>query len=251
MSLPVAKEITREEMIASSQRADAQNIECWLSWQNRTDELKLPITPFYDLNKFKNNQTLSLYGYGDINVPGSRGLRTMEVSTFFPHKGHNYSFCPRNTDDPYNYCRLIDKWQADRFPIRIIFTNTTVNVAMMIESFSYGETDRTRDVYFKLSLKEYRFPDIPKTLASQATNYENAVANSYSAEATGNSDWDYDRWTVKYGDTLTGISIAKFGDASRVDDIISWNVGLIGQSPDSLKRITGQDLILKGVPTVG
>ena len=242
--------IDRTRMIESSKRAKDQGVECWLSWQNRTDELRLPVTPFFDLSKPKNNQTLNLYGFGDINVPGNRGLKSMEISSFFPHAGHNYSFCPQNTDDPYNYCRLIDKRLTDKYPIRIIFTNTTINIAMMIENFSYGESDRTRDVYYKLSLREYRFVERPTALASMATTFQNAVAKSYSAEATGDDSWNYDKWTVKYGDTLTGISVAKFGDPSYVQDIIRWNAGLI-TNPDSLKNITGQDLILKGERNVG
>lgn len=229
-SLPVA----RERMIEDAQRAARQGVECWLSWQNRTDELRLPITPFFDLSKPKNNQTLNLYEFGDVNIPGNLGLKSFDIESFFPHRGHNYSFCPRDTDDPYSYCRLIDKWFSDVYPIRVIFTNTTINIPMLIESFNYGETDRTRDVYFKLSLREYRFIDEPSAASSGGTTFENAVANSHDSE----------QWTVSYGDTLTGISISRYGDETHVDKIIELNKSLI-TNPDSLKNIAGQVLRLE------
>ena len=256
-SLPIAREI----MIEDAQRAARQGIECWLSWQNRTDELRLPVTPFFDLSKSKNNQTLNLYEFGDVNIPGNLGLKSFDIESFFPHRGHNYNFCPRDTDDPYSYCRLIDKWFSDVYPIRVIFTNTNINISMLIESFNYGETDRTRDVYFKLSLREYRFIDEPSAASSGGTTFENAVANSYNPEyatSGGRSgtpiagmpwtqdagDWDYSEWTAKYGDTITGISIAKFGDETHVDKIIELNKDLI-KKPDSLKNLAGQVLRLE------
>lgn len=242
MELPVAREI----FIENAKKANTQGIECWLSWQNRTDELRLPITPFFDLSKGKNNQTAELYEFGEINIPGTRGLQTMEIESFFPHLGHNYNFCSRNTDEPYSYCGLIDKWFADVYPIRVIFTNTSINIAMMIENFTYGEKDRTRDVYFKLSLKEYRFIDEPMLATSGGTTFENAVANSYHPDklAVKGKDWDYSTWTVSYGDTLTGISISRYGDATHVDKIIELNKSLI-TNPDSLKNIAGQVLKLE------
>ena len=229
-SLPIAREI----MIEDAQRAARQGIECWLSWQNRTDELRLPITPFFDLSKPKNNQTLNLYEFGDVNIPGNLGLKSFDIESFFPHRGHNYNFCPRDTDDPYSYCRLIDKWFSDVYPIRVIFTNSNINIPMLIESFNYGENDRTRDVYFKLSLREYRFIDEPSAATSGGTTFENAVANSHDSE----------EWMVSYGDTLTGISISRYGDETHVDEIIELNKDLI-KKPDSLKNIAGQVLRLE------
>ena len=232
--------LTKTDIIDNAKESASKGIECWLSWQNRTDELRLPITPFYELVKPKNNQTVNLYQLGDVNLPGSRGLRSMELTSFFPHKGHNYSFCPRDTEEPYSYCRLIDKWQADKYPIRVIFTNTTINIAMMIESFTYGEPDRTRDVSFRLSLKEYRFIDEPAPATALATTYENAVAKSHGDKG----------WTVQYGDTLTGIAIAKYGDASYVNKLIEWNKDLI-KDPHSLRGIAGQSIHVEAPENVG
>ena len=218
-----------------STRAKNENIECWLSWQNRTDELRLPVTPYWEISKPKNNQTATLFEKGDISMSGNDGLRSFSIETFLPHKGHRYSFCPRDTDEPYSIINLLNKWQDSPYPIRVIWTNTPINIACLINNITISEPDGSRDVYIKLDLTEYVFTEAMKLATSNATNFETAVAKQYA---------DRKEWPVEYGDTLTGISIAKFGDASHVDDIYEWNKDLI-TNKDSLKNITRQVLKLE------
>lgn len=230
---------TRDEIVADATKANRLGIECWLSWQNRSDEIKLPVTPFPWLSKPKNNQVVNLYERGDVNLAGNLGLRAMTLESFLPHVGHKYSFLSTPyDDDPYATCRLIDKWFVSDYPIRVVFTGTNYDIAFMIDSFEYGEKDRTRDVYFKLDLSEYRFVDEATKATADATTAENAVAEAQK---------DLKNWTVKYGDTLSGISKAKFGNFDHVEDIIKWNKDLI-KTPDSLKAIAGKELKLEEPP---
>ncbi len=46
--------------------------------------------------------------------------------------------------------------------LRYIITETDVNMEVIIESFKHGKQDGTNDVYFTLSLKEYKRIQIPK-----------------------------------------------------------------------------------------
>lgn len=226
----------RDEIIESAKRANAAAIECWLSWKDRSQEIQLPVTPFPWLVKPKNNQSVNLYDVGDINLPGNHSLKQFSIETFLPHLGNNYGFLSAPFDqDPYLICRYIDQWIEDVHPIRVIFTNTNFDMMMLIDNFEYGEKDRTRDVYIKLDLSEYRHVDAPTKATADATTAENAIAKSQK---------ELKKWTVKYGDTLSGISKAKWGNFDHVKDLIDWNKDLI-KTPDSLKAIAGKELNLE------
>ena len=206
-------------------------IECWLSFNNREEVLQLPVTPFFNIESTQLNQTVTLNHKGEVNLPGLRGLKTLTLESFFPHKGHNYNFLLyKDTLNPYQCCQMIQKWKESRRPIRVILTNTDINLAMLIESFSYGQKDGTRDIYYSLSLKEYIF--------FNAKRLNSKGANSISPNSKLKT------WTVKKGDTLTKIALAKWGDSKKYTEIIRLNKGKI-KNIHSLKNIAGEVLYLE------
>lgn len=211
-------------------------IECWLSFNNRSEILQLPVTPLFNVSTGQNNQTVNLYNKGEINLPGQRGLNTLTLNSFFPHPENNYYFqLYSNPMMPYKACELIEKWERSRRPIRVIFTETNINMAMLIENFDYGQKDGTKDVYFSISLKEYVFLNAKKLSTSGATTTKTALAGSKST---------LKKWKINYGDTLTGIALAKFGDSSRYKEILKLNKNLI-KNPNSLKDLAGQVIKLE------
>ena len=60
---------------------------------------------------------------------------------------------------------------------------------------------------------------------------------------------DMSEYTIKVGDTLTGIAVAVYGDASKWEDIYAANRDKI-TNPNSLKGIAGQKIVLVTYPEV-
>lgn len=207
--------------------------ECWLSYNNREEVLQLPIVPYFTLSTSQNNHTVSVNAVGDVNLPGMPGLATMTLESFFPHVGHNYAFCAYSpTPDPWECVKLIEKWRQSRRPIRVIFTGTNVNMAMLIERFDYGLNDHTTDVDWKLELKEYRFPSQPVPAAAYPVTTQTAVSMSHMGVT---------EWRITKGDTLTGIALAVFGDSTKWRDIYDYNRAII-TDPNSLKNLAGKTI---------
>lgn len=112
----------------------------------------VPVTEF-TMQEKNNNSIVNINNVGDINMIGKKALGEIQISSFFPSRA--YTFCASNPYKPYGYVSKIKKMATSGSPLRIIMSNTSVNMPCLIESFEYGEKDGTCDVYFTLSLKEY------------------------------------------------------------------------------------------------
>lgn len=203
-------------------------IECWLSFNNRQEVIQLPITPFFIINGSQLNQTLTLHNIGEINLPGKKGLKTLTIESFIPEQGKGYQFLSTNEPiEPFKFCQTIERWKNTQKPIRVVFTETDINLPMLIEAFSYGMRDGTKDVYYTIELKEFVFLSARKI----ATVEKNPTHKSKT-------------WTVKYGDTLSKIALSTWNDSTKYKKIIELNKDKI-KNPNSLKSLVGQVLRLE------
>ena len=57
--------------------------------------------------------------------------------------------------DPLTLVEQIEKWRNSENPCRVVI-GRVLNMECTIESFYVGEQDGTGDIYFTLSLKEYK-----------------------------------------------------------------------------------------------
>ncbi|MEK5171821.1 hypothetical protein NST63_01005 [Heyndrickxia sp. FSL W8-0496] len=136
-------------------------MDIFLSINNREQVIQLPIVP----SEFKipspvNNETYTTINQGDIKLIGLRGLKAITISSFFPAK--DYPFSRDKTYHGWEYVEIIESWIDRRIPIRLVATNTPVNLPMVIDNFEYGLQDGTGDVYYSLSLSEFKFVNLVK-----------------------------------------------------------------------------------------
>lgn len=187
-------------------------MEFWLSYNNREEVLQLPVPPSeFTIQKGTQVNVVNIHQIGEISVIGKGKLATIEISSFFPKQA--YSFCQYSGfPEPYECIKLIEKWVASGKPIRLIITNTNINLAASIEKLSYGERDGSGDVYFSLSLKEYRFI---KTAVDGVT--ASSTSNRPVEKKTAK------KYTVQTGDTLWLIAKKMYGDGSKYATLASKN----------------------------
>lgn len=55
-------------------------MEVWLTHQG--ERLRLPITPFYNIEELQNNNTETLNEVGTVNLKGKKGLRSLTIESF-------------------------------------------------------------------------------------------------------------------------------------------------------------------------
>ena len=136
-------------------------MDIFLSINNRKQVIQLPIVPSeFKIPSPMNNETFTTINQGDIKVIGRRGLKSLTIESFFPLK--HYPFSRSRTYKGWEYVEIIESWIDKRVPIRLIISNTPINLAMTIENFEYGPQDGSGDIYYSLSLSEFKFINLEK-----------------------------------------------------------------------------------------
>jgi LysM repeat protein len=178
----------------------------------KNKEMVLPVTPpSFEVSHGINIETINIHTLGDVILPGYGTLSAIKVNCMFPAR--KYSFNQSGTKlDPYDYIEKIITWCDNHTILRLIVSDTAVNVQVVISDISYGEKDGTGDVYATISLREYR-----KLTVVQTNKTGNKVRG---VEKTTTSKENY---VIKSGDTLGAICRKYYGNASLSTKLAAYN----------------------------
>ena len=134
-------------------------MDIYLSINNREQVIKLPVVPVeFKIQSGMGNETFKTINQGEIKLIGMPTLKAITIDSFFP--GRDYSFARDRSYTDWDYIKQIESWKLRRVPIRLIITETPINMACTIESFEYGPKDGTGDIYYTLSLSEFKFIEL-------------------------------------------------------------------------------------------
>lgn len=196
-------------------------MEMWLRQSN--DAFRFPIFPTsFEINGNINTSTSNVLRLGEIIICGGAGLRTTEINSFFPSK--QYHFCNyKDFPQPYDCVNKLKKWMEQGLILRYIITETDVNMEVVIESFKYGKQDGTNDVYFTLSLKEYKRIQIPSVNSSDGKI--EAVKNVPVTK--GFETGKQKTHKVVKGDNLWSLAKKYYGNGDLYEKIVEANKKLI------------------------
>ena len=185
------------------------------------DIFRFPILPSaVNVQDYAITNDSNITGLGDVTVFGGKGLRTIEISSFFPNPKKKYRFV-NYTDYPkqYDCVTKIKKWMDKGEVLRFIVTGTEINFQVRITDFEYSEQDGTRDVYFTINLKEYR-----KIKISSTTPKKKKTDNKDRTDTKETDNKPKQKtYTVKSGDTLYDIAKKHYGKGSDYKKIIEKN----------------------------
>jgi len=138
-------------------------MEFWLM-DNREDGMplddrqifQLPVNPgTIEMTKGTISETFNTENLGEISFIGKRKLATIDISSLFPAQKYNFCECTPK-DNPYDYVELIDSWRFWSAVIRLVITDTPINMLCSIENFTHKEIAMCRDIEYTLSLREYK-----------------------------------------------------------------------------------------------
>lgn len=133
------------------------NTGCKLVLSCAGSSLTFPIAPpSFEVSNTYNNSTVNVNNLGDINMLGKRGLSTIKFSSFFPAQAYD-GIVSTIPSTPYSYVKQITSFAQKGQPCKLTISNTNISMNVSIDSFDYSEKDGTSDVYFTISLREYRY----------------------------------------------------------------------------------------------
>ena len=190
--------------------------------ENDSNVLRFPVTPSEVICETSANiSTESVNDLGNVSLFSGVELKSIPIDSFFPNK--DYSFCTyNNIEKPYELVRKLETWQNNGTKLRYVVSDGYTNIPVMINSFTYQEQDGTGDVYFNLSLVEYKEIKLNKTSSSDNSNSNNNATNRPTENAPKPSGENKTHKVVK-GDSLWSIAQKYYGDGSKYTKIKEAN----------------------------
>lgn len=118
------------------------------------DEVELPVIPEkYTCSVGSIHETVNIINAGDYLMMGKTGLKTITLESFFPAQEYDFS---SGGGDPWGMVDTIERMRTSGEKIDFSISGSSVEFSCLIDAFEYGEQDGSGDVYYKISLREYR-----------------------------------------------------------------------------------------------
>lgn len=199
-------------------------MEFWLKKSN-SDKIMLPVNPeSFAFTEKHNNTSVNVNSIGEVNLLGKRDLKTGTISSHFPKRDRNYAN-NSGRQAPYTYINKLLSWKSSGKPVQLIITGTKINFQVTIETLKYGEQDGTGDVYYDLTLKEYRAVEIKKTKLKKTKKKKTTKKKSKPKRPAAKKKTKI--YTVKSGDCLWNIAKRFYGNGAQYTKIYNANRGKI------------------------
>ena len=129
-------------------------MDIFLSVNNREEVLCLPVLPSeFTITKPQKNDTFETVSQGDLKLIGTVGLKGITINSFFPVR--DYTFLKDRTYKGFGYVYVIDTWISRKLPIRLIITDTPINMVCCVDDFQYT-IKKDGDLYYTLTLSEFK-----------------------------------------------------------------------------------------------
>ena len=196
-------------------------------------EVIIPVTPEkYQMTGGQKNKVVDITRVGEAIIFGMPKARTLTFSSFFPDLNHGYSFIVDDTKSPTELVEYFTKVKEARKPVRVIITESPVNLMMGLMSFNYFEKDGTRDIYYELSFTEYKDLNIPSANNNKPVDEKTGLKKRPEGDTPKKVTWqkkagDFLDVTKKaYGDYKHWRRVAK---SNNLGSLVINNAGRIGR----------------------
>ena len=131
-------------------------MDIYLSVNNRADVMCLPVLPSsFTISKPQSTEIFETVSQGELQLIGVPKLKGITISSFFPVR--DYPYLRDTSMKGWEYVYKIDTWIEQKLPIRLVITDTPINMAVAVKDFEYTiKTDG--ELWYTLELEEFPLP---------------------------------------------------------------------------------------------
>jgi nucleoid-associated protein YgaU len=200
----------------------------YLSVDDGAQEIRLPVNPpEIEVEIPGQGKTYRIVSLGEINTIQTPSLSEISFESFFP--AQRYPFVV-GTEllEPASYVEMIDEWRRARKIVRLIVTDGTVDINMLvsIEDFTWREVaGAVGDIEYEMTLKQYR-PYGPKLVQIKTITQNNQpviIASAEKKETRSDTKPQPKVHVLKRGETLWALAQKYLGNGSRWREIADLN----------------------------
>ena len=158
-----------------------------LSVNNRKEVIELPINPpSVEFTEKQLNQAITLLNIGEANLKGERGLKYTKLSSFFPSE--KSPFYKNAKKKPDKYVAMLQEWKTTKAVVRVIISDMKINLAMLIDDFTYSMREGDGDIYYTISFSEYRTLNVPSVQITTKVRNNGLLSRPAPAAAGGSQN---------------------------------------------------------------
>lgn len=214
-------------------------MDIYIKWNNDTESIQLPVLPAsFEVAGSQNNTSVNVHNLGEVNLKGKRNLFEISFSSFFPCQ--QYDFCKCEAMEPSYYVQTLQKILEDNTTVHVIITDTDCNFFCTLESFDYDMKEKTMDVGFNVSFKEYR---VVNPVTTQATVKNKKVKKPRTKRTS--KEVKSKSYTWKKGDTWNKVAKHQTGDSANGSALKKINQKLIDKLSLAYYKKTKTDKKIK------
>lgn len=194
------------------------------------EQLTMPVTPpEFRVEIGRAVTQLDMAQTGQVNLPGLEALFNEQQTFLLPSSARNYTSAGYS-GDPYGIVDTLTRWSLNGDVLRLIVTETPVNVAVLLAPVRYGEQDGTGDVYATLTMRQYRELTAETTERTDTGNAGRPQPQETKADTS---------YTVVRGDTMWGIARRYYGDGT-----LAWKLAAYNGIPNANLIYPGQKVTI-------
>lgn len=207
----------------------ARKYEMWITYNSNKKRLQFPVLPEkIEISYPSRNDTVYVYGVGEVTVKKHPGAFVIKFSSFFPAKPCQGSI--RKPKAPKKCKEFLEKIMEIDKPAKFIFTGSPCRINTLC-TIDFNVSEQGGDIgtiYYDITITEYKKVSVRKIKLKKSENIGKAGTN----EARADTEVKDETYVVKSGDCLWNIAIQFYGNGAEYVRIYEANKQVIGSNPN-------------------
>ncbi len=155
-------------------------IRIFLSINNGAEVLELPVIPSeFQISSSQKDEIFETVSGEELAFIDAAGLTGIAWSSFFPSKDYPFLRCKR-LSNVWQYKDKLEGWIDRKYPIRLVISDTPINLATKVTSLDY-RMGPDGDLYYDIAFKEFPLVDTESEDLTM-TQYEELLAKIQELE---------------------------------------------------------------------
>ena len=206
--------------------------EIWLTYNSNKKRLQIPVLPEkIEISYPEKNDTVYVYGVGEVTIKKHPGAFVMKWSGFFP--AAECQGCISNPKKPKECLDFLKKVMKIEKPAKIVYTGGACRLSSQctIDFEASEEGGDLGTIHYSITITEYKKTSIRK-LKKKKKNGSKKKAKVKKTSNRTSSKSKASKYTVKKGDCLWNIAKKFYGKGAKYTVIYNANKKVIGGNPN-------------------
>lgn len=207
--------------------------EIWITYNSNKKRLQIPVLPEkIEVSYPEKNDTVYVYGVGEVTIKKHTGAFVMKWSSFFPKGKCQGSISnPKSPKDCIDFLKAVMELET---AAKIVFTGGPMRVSSLCTiKFDCEEVaGDTGTVNYSITITEYKKTTVKKLKIKKKNGKKKAKVKKNSNRA--NTKIKAGQYTVKKGDCLWNIARKFYGKGAKYTIIYNANKKVIGSNPNKI-----------------